>query len=649
MTRRVDNAAAEPQRGRLSGRIFGAQTLIVGGLCVIVLLIYLNSFSNDFTNWDDDNGIINNPYIRSLAWENLTKIFTPGTGGAYQPLRTLSLAVDHHFWGLNPFGYHLTNVFFYVLTCIMVFLTTEKLLAVLREDRDDVSKVRVALFASLLFAVHPVHVEAVTWLSARKEVLLGFFFFLSFYLYLRAKDSGRLDHKILCYSLAFFGFLAATLSKPTAVVLPLILILFEFYARRSGEGSFSLKKALLYLPFIILSLYLGYLLIDVMRDIGGIKAYRGGTFFSNLLLVPYLYIRNIKLLAFTINYAAVYTIHPPQALWSAKTVLPLLGNMVILGCAALTFKKARIVSFAILWFYITLLPVSNIVPISTILADRYAFLPSYGWCLVLGIALERLYRFRLSSTTPQFFKALSVSGLSLMVLGYGYMTVYQNRIWKNTYTLWADAVAKQPDNHIALCGLAVVYNRAEEYEAARKLLERAVSNAPHDYKSLNNLGITYFHLGQRDKAFRAYQKALSLDPYMREAHVNLARLYVETKDYKAAESVYLHFLEKHGNDANMHYLLGELYRRMEQFAQAKSRYEIAVALAPNVSTPYEALGRLYLDHLKDREKALFYLQRALEIAKGSKRAEEIKALIDSLRAVSASVRQGAGENNPSER
>jgi len=649
MTRRVDNAAAEPQRGGFSGKIFRAQTLIVGGLCVIVLLIYLNSFSNDFTNWDDDNGILKNPYIRSLEWENLTKVFTPGTGGAYQPLRTLSLAVDHHFWRLDPFGYHLTNVFFYILTCIMVFLTTERLLPSLREERDDRSNLRVALFASLLFAVHPVHVEAVTWLSARKEVLLGFFFFLSLYLYLRAKGSGRLDHKILYYSLAFFGFLAAALSKPTAVVLPLVFLLFEFCVRARGEGSLSLKKVLLYLPFIILSLYLGTLLIDVMRQMGGIKAYSGGTFFSNLLLVPYIYIRNIKLLTFTINYAAVYTVHLPQTVWSAKAVLSLLGNIAILGCAVLAFKKAKILSFAILWFYIILLPVSNIIPISTKLADRYAFLPSYGWCLVLGIAFERLYRFRLSSTTPQFFKVLSVSGLSLMVLGYGYMTVYQNRIWKNTYTLWADAVAKQPDNHIALCGLAVVFNRAEEYEAARKLLERAVSNAPYDYKSLNNLGITYFHLGHRDKAFRAYQKALSLDPYMREAHVNLALLYIKREQYGAAESVYLHFLQRRDKDANMHYLLGELYRRMGRFADAKSRYEMAVALAPNVSTPYEALGRLYMDHLKDSEKALLYLRRALEIAKGSKRAEEIKALIDRLRAVSASVRQEADEKNPRER
>ncbi len=617
--------------------------LIIGVLCSIVGLIYLNSFSNGFIAWDDDNGIVNNVHIRSLGWENVTRIFTPGKTGPYQPLRTLSHAIDYHFWELDPFGYHLTNLLFYILTCVMVFLSTKSVLKFVRNDDDEDSNSRIALFSALLFAVHPVHVEAVTWLSARKEVLLGFFFFLSLYLYLRAKDSSTLKHQIIFYCLAFIGFLAAVLSKPTAVVLPLVLLLFEFCTMRGKRFPLSLRKIPLYLPFILMSLYLGMLFIDLMRGMGGIKAYRGGDFFSNLLLVPYLYILYTKLMTFTVNYAATYTLYLPYPVWGLKTGLSILANIAIWGCAVYTFKKARTVFFAISWFYITLLPVSNIIPISTMLADRYAFLASYGLCLLLGLLFERLYRLRHPSLTPQFFKVLSVSVLSLLVAGYSYMTIQQNRIWKNTYTLWADAAAKYPDNHIALSGLAVVYIDGKMYEEARKLLEQALSYAPYEPKVLNNLGIAYFRLGRKEEALHAYRMALAVDPYVRPAHMNLASLYIAAEDYSAAERVYKHFLEEYPKDAQFHYYLGELYRTVGRLAEAKVQYERSLELAPRVINPSVALGELYLDHFKDREKALFYFKKALEVADGTEAGEEIKKRIDSLSRPSVSAYQGAGE------
>jgi tetratricopeptide (TPR) repeat protein len=604
--------------------------LAAGSLCLIVLLIYYNSFSNGFTNWDDENGIINNPYIRSLSWQNVKLIFTPGAIGSYQPLRTLSLAVDYHFWKLNPAGYHATNVFFYVLTCITVFFGTQRLLAFLRGTKDDRSNFRVALFASLLFAVHPIHVEAVTWVSARKEVLLAFFFFLSLYLYLRAKGITDLRHRVIFYTFAFVAFVAASLSKPTAVVLPLVLVFFELCRGRREAFSVSLRKVLLFLPFVIVSLYLSYLLIGVMRGMGGIKEYWGGSLSSNLLLVPHIYLHYIKLMALTINYSNIYTLIFPYPVWCVKTMLYILGNAAILTWAVFAMKRAPVTSFGIFWFYVTILPVSNIIPISTMLADRYAFLASFSFCLILGLAFERLYRMRHALITPQFFRVLSTALLALLVGGYSYMTVQQNRIWKNTHTLWADAAAKSPDNHIALSMLGVVYIDAQMYEEAEKLLERAAEKAPDDQLVLTNLGIVYFHLGRYEDAYHAYQKALSRDPYLREAHINLANLFVKVEDYGKAEQVYQHYLEKHDADAQCHYFLGNVYLEAGQYEEAKVQFERAAELESHIVAPYRALAELFLDHFNDKEQALAYLRKAADLARGTEREEEINRMIEGI-------------------
>ena len=157
--------------------------------------------------------IYQNSTIRDLTPEGIKRIFKYEKGNTYQPVRMLSYAVDYHFWRLNPMGYRITNIFFYMLTCIMVFMTLQLLSSHLRERASPDSHFRVALFGSLLFAAHPVHVEAVTWLAARKEVLQGFFFFLAFYLYLKGRDEeGR--KRVIYLGLVLLSCLLYTSPSP---------------------------------------------------------------------------------------------------------------------------------------------------------------------------------------------------------------------------------------------------------------------------------------------------------------------------------------------------------------------------------------------------------------------------------------------------
>lgn len=329
-------------------------------LCVLILLsggLYLNTVGNMFTNWDD--GLIyGNIQIRSLTWENIRKIFTLEQGATYQPIRVLSYAIDYHFWKLDPLGYHITNIFFYILTCIMVYFTLLHLSINLRERASAESHGRVAIFGALLFAAHPVHVEAVTWLAARKEVLQGFFFFLGFYLYLKA--SRETSRRGFCFylSLVVVSILLATLSKPSAVIFPGVIAVYEIAKRKGEVIRFFIHHWIFFACLLVISAIFIFILMKVMFEAGGIKHYKGDSFASNLLICVYVFLQNIKLLIFTINYSAAYSFLVNMPFFCLKNVILFLIMFSLFAFSVLSLRRTRIfffLLFFLLHYYFTLL------------------------------------------------------------------------------------------------------------------------------------------------------------------------------------------------------------------------------------------------------------------------------------------------------
>ncbi|MEM2929170.1 MAG: hypothetical protein QXP60_09425, partial [Nitrososphaerota archaeon] len=284
--------------------------MTIGMLILMIGILYQNSINNSFTNWDDIGLIINNKLIRSLSLENIKETLIPKKASTYQPIRLLSYAVDYNFWKLNPMGYRITNIIFYILTCIMVFFTLKILSKQFREKTEETSHFRVAIFGSLLFAAHPVHVEAVTWLAARKEVLQGFFFFSGFFLYLKARDE-KSKKRFIYLFLVLFSILLAILSKPSAVVFPGVILVYEIARKKEGIISFIKTHWVFFLISVIISGIFTAILIKVMIDSGGIKPFYGKTFLENCLVVLYAFLRSIKLLTFTVNYSAAYSFSVP--------------------------------------------------------------------------------------------------------------------------------------------------------------------------------------------------------------------------------------------------------------------------------------------------------------------------------------------------
>jgi tetratricopeptide (TPR) repeat protein len=600
--------------------------LLIAGL---VGLLYFNTLGHLFTNWDDGM-IYQNSRIRNLDWEGIKKIFRLEKGETYQPVRVLSYAIDYKFWKLNPMGYRITNILFYILTCILVFMSLQHLSASFREGRGPSSHVRVGLFGALLFAAHPVHVEAVTWLAARKEVLQGFFFFLAFFLYLMGKERGGWQ-RVTLFVLILFSISLATLSKPSAVVFPAVLVIYEIALQRNQWIDFIKRRWVFFSLATVLSVIFTFILMRVMLQAGGVKPYHGGTFFNNLLVGMYVFLHNIKLLMFTINYSADYALRVPFPPLDLLALIVVLTVSLLAGLSIWSLKKGKVFFFSFFFLFVTLLPYLNIIPISTLLADRYVFIASFSFCFLLGIGFDKLYSMKHENFSEGFFKLLSVAIFLFLLATYSFMTIRQNRTWENSFTLWSDAVEKHPESNVANALLGVVYMDLGRDEKAAECLEKAVQILPVDYESRNNLGIVYQRLNMPEKAFRELMTAMFLNPEYDLIKINLSVFYQRQKEYRKAEELLRELISKNPKSANLYYRLGVLYKEMEDYEAAISELKKGIELAPGVITFYEELGNIYVSRMQDIERGKQYYAQGIEAAPRAKvKGEELRWMIQDL-------------------
>jgi tetratricopeptide (TPR) repeat protein len=368
-----------------------------------------------------------------------------------------------------------------------------------------------------------------------------------------------------------------------------------------------------------------------MFDAGGIKPYYGGTFFNNLLVSFYVFLYNIKLLVFTINYSAAYTIRIPHPLINVQTAIVIGTVFLLFGLSVWSLKRTKAIFFTVFFFFLTLLPYLNIIPISTLLADRYLFIASFSYCFLLAISFDKLYSVTQMRFSEGFFKLLSIAVFLFLVGGYSFMTIQQNKIWENSYTLWSDAVEKYPENNVANALMGVVYMELGMEQKAAEYLEKAVQLLPIDYESRNNLGIVYGRLDKPEKALKELMTAISLQPKNDIMKINLAVFYQTQKEYIKAELILKDLIKRNPKDASLSYRLGLLYREMGDYHAAIREFIRTTELSPDIINPYEELGNVYASRLKDIERAKYYYQKGIECAPKAKgRVEDLRWMIQDL-------------------
>src|SRR5881628_712149 len=422
-------------------------------VALFTLTAFLPTLQNQFVAWDDDKNFLDNPRYRGLGWAHLRWMFTAFHLGHYIPLTWVTFGMDHLLWGMKPVGYHLTSLLLHAANAVLFFSLVRRILTLARPSaaERDHALVVSAGFAALVFAIHPLRVESVAWVTERRDVLSGLFYLLTILLYLQACERGERGRGWYRGAVALFA--CALLSKSMVVNLPVVLLILDVYPLRRLGGSlgwWSEPARRVYvekIPFVLLAAAASALavraqsLVHSMAPLDqlsvparlAVSAY-GLSFYLWKMIVP----SNLSPL-----YPRPLTVDP----WAMPFVLSY-GLVLATTGIALALRR-RVPGLSAAWsaYVVVLLPVLGIVQIgSQIAADRYTYLASLGWAILAGAGLGSSWRTssRSRTGTPT---ALPLAGIATgVVVALGVLTWSQAQVWHDSERLWTHALATGYDS-----------------------------------------------------------------------------------------------------------------------------------------------------------------------------------------------------------
>jgi tetratricopeptide (TPR) repeat protein len=486
-------------------------------LILIILLLtfiaYLPSLKNDFTNWDDPNYVYNNPTIQKLNKKNTKILFTTPHMGNYHPLTMLSLAVDYSFGKLKPKTYHVTNLVLHLANTALVFIFIFLLLG----------KVEVSAICAALFGVHTLHVESVAWVSERKDVLYTLFFLASLIFYIKYIKEDKKEF----YFFSILLFILSCLSKGMAVSLALVLPGIDYLL---GRRIFDRKVLLEKVPFILLAIAFGFIAIYAQRlgpDTEGMPDYN---FMNRLVFASYGLVQYFTKLIIPLNLSAFYPYPEKGSLPFIYQASPFIILISIAALILISVKQNLTeIIFGIFFFLCTIFLVLQILPVGkAIMADRYAYIPSLGFFLIIGIAYDKI-----SGIGPSYKKtAMLFLGLYTgMILLFTYDRC---KVWKDSFALWTDVIEKFNNVEIAYNNRGVTFASIKEYTKALDDYNKAIEINPKNAEAYNNKGVTLANLKEYKEALNNYNKAIAFRRNYQEAYYNRANAYISLEDPQTA-------------------------------------------------------------------------------------------------------------------
>lgn len=488
-----------------------------GHLLLILILIlfvglYFPSLYYGILQWDDVMYISENPAVRDPSFENLRSAFLHPYFGNYAPLHLLSYAVDARIWGMEPFGFHFTNILLAVVNVALLYRL------VLSWGGTPV----VATTAAGIFALHPVQVETIAWLSERKSLLAAAFFFSSMIFFVKS----RRDSRTSLYWISVTLYALALLSKLSPITIPVLLWI---YLKTTEKDAGACRCASLLLPFAALSLLGGAAGIYAQHTGTGGFQWHGGSPMTTLYSVIASWFYYAKNLLFPVNLSAFY----PLLAFSPTQLKVLAGLAVAAAYAALlvfTYRRNRPLFFWAAWPAVLILPNMQIIPLPAIMADRYLYLPIAGLGVLAGVLLER------ALTSGEVFRKAAVTMGTCVLVCLAIMTFNLQSIWRSDRTLWTYTMTRTP-SEVALLNLANDAVVREEYREAIPLYQEIVRYYPTWVKPARNLGHAYFMLGEYGEAEKRFRTAIRIEPTAVGLYNDLAVVLMREKRNQEAEAV----------------------------------------------------------------------------------------------------------------
>lgn len=557
--------------------------------CTGTFTVFLPALSCGFVDWDDGEYLFTNPYLHALSWHNVFGIFSDFRSDFYMPLTYLTYAIERHFFGWDPFYFHATNLAFHVANVVLVFWLIRCLGA----------KPEAAAIVSALFGVHPLHVESVVWVMERKDVLFAFFFLWGLVLYLR-KPVNRSTRSIV-----LILFFLALLAKPTAVTLPLVLVLCDVCRGGSFRKSVVDKIPLFLLVaawITITAFFKPSLLPQAKYGIGMPSAILyladGILFYVSKLIVP-------AKLCILYSLKGKYFFH-------TQTWVIMASTLAIAGFFIFWAKRRVAAAWGVSFFLITLLPALVLVLSVRTVADRNMYLPSIGlFYAVADAALFYASRFKR-------LRPFAAASFALVLMAFSYMTWQRCQVWSDSQRLWTDVANKYPRSKFAHLqkgnaymgakknaeailefrkalripgtsehqasiynALGAIRSEANVYTVAERLYRKSLSLNPAYAMGFNNLGNNYENQGKGKEAFGMYRAALEINPRFGLAYFNLADWYLRRGYFNEAIALYQKGMEYSPPDKMVYLGLAHAYSRIGRSGEAEAALSKAGTLKEN--------------------------------------------------------------------
>jgi tetratricopeptide (TPR) repeat protein len=554
---------------------------VVSALSLLTFALYWPAINGSFI-WDDSFNILENPLLKSS--DGLSQIWTrridPSASGPQNyPLTTTLFWIEWQLWGDNPMGYHIVNVVLHAINALLVW----KLLSHL--------KISGAWLIGLIFLVHPVCVESVAWITEQKNVLSGLFFLLSLGSYLRFEDTRQWHWYIITIGL----FVLALLSKPSTVMLPVVLLLYRWWLLK----PWSWREVLLLIPFFMLSAFAGAGTIWFeQHSVGAVGAAWTAGLPEKIAIAGqsiWFYIGKVFI---PFNLSFIYprwTIDPSKFSSYVPIVILLLFVLLIV------WRKngwGRPVIMGLGFFIVNLFPVLGFFEIYfmrySYVADHFQYLASMG-LMALGAgsvvwSLEQLDRIRLKGISGQMF--VICFGLTVVVI-LGTLTWKQTHNFKDEEAVWRDVIDKNPKAWLAHNNMGVIYREKGELREAARAFETALRIKPDYVAAYNNLGLVYFDLGFVEQSIDQYKTALMISPNYVIIRSNLGSAYFSQGSTEEALKEFERVVALEPDHVDAHYNLGVIYQMKGLFDEAIKEYQVVLRIDPQSADAHNNLGVIY--------------------------------------------------------
>lgn len=577
-------------------------------ISIIILSIYSNTYN---TSWhlDDENNILKNQplHLNELNWQNIKNTFfanIDGSGKIYRPVACLSFAINYYFGKTNVFGYHLFNISIHLIASIFLFLFIYHTLNLPSfKAKYGPNSYFTALLATVLWAINPVHTQAVTYIIQRMASMAGMFYIIAMYFYLKGRATQVKSTKILFYSSCALSCLLSFASKENTILLPITLLLYEILLVQKASLWEWLQKNMKIFPIIIaliLITILFFLYFILGRDLFSLLGGYEHKVFSlkeRLLTEPRIIIFYISLLLYPVStrlcldhdISISYSLlNPPSTLLSILLIMSILIGVFLIA------KKLPLISFCIIFFFLNHIIESSFIPLELVFEHRN-YLPSM--LFFLPVAIFFIWAISCFSQ-KKAMQSLVIFSVVLLLVGQGHSTYIRNLTWKTEESLWLDCIEKYPDRWRAYLNLGRYYSQHNMHKEALSEYTKALSKkyniyTKEKYKTYYNMGVEYQKIGEKDKAFRCYLEAERIYPFFANIHVNKGILLAEKGSIEDAIYEFNEALIYNNKLHHAHSNLGFLLLKTGQTKKAIYHLELARDIKPDNTIILRNLGHAY--------------------------------------------------------